>query len=151
MGVRAGEPNGDRPSGTILLVGESGAPELRIGDTERDDALRALGDHLAGGRLDAEEYGDRAARVTAARTRGELTALFTDLPQPHPRLVEKLPASKPAANRPARPTGQQISAALVPLSALLALVLFFAADLSWVVFLLPAAVAIVTGAIWGKR
>ncbi len=39
-------------------------------------------------------------------------------------------------------------AALVPLSAMLALVLFLTLHIPWYIFLLPAVVAVVTGAIW---
>lgn len=55
---------------------------LRVGDTERDEAARALGDHFAAGRLDREEYDERLEAAFAARTAGELAALFRDLPQP---------------------------------------------------------------------
>jgi hypothetical protein len=57
---------------------------LRIGDTERTSALDALGVHLSAGRLDLDEYGERSASVTVARTVRDLQALFTDLPAPHP-------------------------------------------------------------------
>ena len=59
---------------------------MRVGDTERNSALEALGEHLSAGRLDIEEYGERSAKVTVARTTADLTALFTDLPAPHPTL-----------------------------------------------------------------
>lgn len=39
------------------------------------------------GRLDIDEYGDRTARLTAAKTRGELLALFSDLPEPRPAML----------------------------------------------------------------
>ncbi len=44
--------------------------DLRIGDAEREHALRALGEHMGLGRLDVEEYGERSARITTAKTRG---------------------------------------------------------------------------------
>jgi hypothetical protein len=58
--------------------------DLRIGDAEREAAVGALGDHLSAGRLTIDEYGDRMARATAARTHGELLQLFADLPAPRP-------------------------------------------------------------------
>lgn len=58
--------------------------DIRIGDAEREEALHALGTHLSAGRLDIDEYGDRSAKVTAARTRGELVSPFADLPEPRP-------------------------------------------------------------------
>ena len=57
-------------------------PELRIGDSEREAAVAALGDHYAAGRLTKEEYDERAARAWEARTRSALWPLFSDLPRP---------------------------------------------------------------------
>jgi hypothetical protein len=112
-----------------------------------------------------DEYGERAARASAAKTRGELNALFADLPQPHPQL-DRFGAAPPggvyiqpqplqrelaAMREPEpRPVAQRIGGALVPLSGILALVLFFGAHTSWLVFLLPAAIAVITGALWGE-
>ena len=144
-----------------------GAPDpvpMRVGDTERNSALEALGEHLSAGRLDIEEYGERSAKVTVARTTADLTALFTDLPAPHPTLPAQgsYPALR-AGTTPERvssdgrsvkptagpkPVGQRVMAALVPLSAMLALLLFLTLHIPWYIFLLPAVVAIVTGAIW---
>lgn len=64
-------------------------PDLRVGDADRQAALAALGTHLEAGRLDVDEYGDRAARAAVAVRRGELVALFDDLPAPHPALPER--------------------------------------------------------------
>jgi Domain of unknown function (DUF1707) len=61
-------------------------PQLRIGTAERTAALRALDEHLAAGRLQAEEYGERSALAANAVTAPELAALFDDLPAPHPDL-----------------------------------------------------------------
>jgi Domain of unknown function (DUF1707)/RDD family len=59
-------------------------PLLRIGHDERYAAITALDEHLLAGRLDHEEYGERMAAATMARTREQLEELFGDLPQPHP-------------------------------------------------------------------
>lgn len=56
-------------------------PNLRIGDSERDDAVRALRDHHVAGRLTAEEFSERMETALAAHTRGDLDALFQDLPE----------------------------------------------------------------------
>jgi hypothetical protein len=61
-------------------------PPLRIGTTERTAAMKALDEHLAAGRLEVEEYGERSALAANATTAPELAALFTDLPAPHPAL-----------------------------------------------------------------
>jgi hypothetical protein len=145
--------------------------DLRVSDTEREDAIQKLGEHMSVGRLGVDEYGERSALVATAKTRGELVALFTDLPDPRPRFdaaASQLPrpAGGPAAgpaNRPAarpagdpatswdqRPAAQRIWGAMVPLSAVLALVLYLTVAHVWFVFLLPAVIAIVGGAIWGE-
>jgi len=54
---------------------------MRVGDAERDEAARALGEHFANGRLDREEYDERLELAFAARTGNDLAALFRDLPQ----------------------------------------------------------------------
>ena len=57
-------------------------PEMRVGDAERSAALDRLGTHFADGYLDVAEFDDRTARAASATTRGELEALFRDLPEP---------------------------------------------------------------------
>jgi hypothetical protein len=127
--------------------------DLRIGDTEREDAIRKLGEHMSDGRLGVDEYGERTARVATAKTRGELLAVFTDLPDPRPAFNQTITArtNRPPARRvDERSVGQRIWAAMVPLSAIVALVLFLAVFKVWFVFLLPASVAILGGAIYGE-
>ncbi|MFC5290442.1 DUF1707 domain-containing protein [Actinokineospora guangxiensis] len=72
---------------------------VRIGDTERETALRALGEHMGAGRLTVDEYGERSARVATAKTRGDLADLFADLPEPRPRFgpITPPPAYPPPA------------------------------------------------------
>jgi len=70
-------------------------PELRIGDAERDAAISALGEHFAAGRLNHQEYDERTSAAWTARTAADLTALFVDLPAPHPPTTA---ASHPVAN-----------------------------------------------------
>src|SRR5271165_6886009 len=53
---------------------------LRVSDAERDAVLRTLGDHAAVGRLTLDELEDRSGRALAAKTRGELASLTSDLP-----------------------------------------------------------------------
>lgn len=60
--------------------------DIRIGNAERDEAVSALGMHLSTGRLELSEYEERCGLAVAARTRGQLEALFDDLPAPHPDL-----------------------------------------------------------------
>ncbi len=58
--------------------------DIRVSDTEREDALAKLSEHLGAGRLDIDEFGERSARVATAKTRGEVLGLFGDLPEPKP-------------------------------------------------------------------
>ncbi|CUR54237.1 hypothetical protein NOCA2140060 [metagenome] len=69
---------------------------VRIGDAERDEAVRALGEHFAAGRLEREEYDERADVALAARTWSDLAPLFRDLPQPvaTPRPVAQAPVRR---------------------------------------------------------
>jgi hypothetical protein len=59
---------------------------VRIGEAERAAAQRALHDHLNAGRLQVTEYADRSAAAANAMTASEISALFADLPAPHPKL-----------------------------------------------------------------
>ena len=54
--------------------------QLRVGDAEREQSAAALGEHYVQGRLTADEHAERLDRIWAARTRGELAAVFRDLP-----------------------------------------------------------------------
>jgi len=54
--------------------------EMRVSDAEREAAAAELREHFASGRLDSEELNDRLDRALAAKTQGDLNALFTDLP-----------------------------------------------------------------------
>ena len=55
--------------------------ELRASDAERHEVGDALSRHFAEGRLDQAEFAIRLDRAMRAVTRGELDALFHDLPQ----------------------------------------------------------------------
>lgn len=66
---------------------------LRVSDAERDATLRTLGDHAAVGRLTLDELEERSHRALAAKTRGELATLISDLPQEAGR---ERPAPAPA-------------------------------------------------------
>jgi len=136
---------------------------IRIGDAERTSALDALGEHLSSGRIDLDEFGTRSAQVTQARTVADLRALFTDLPAPHPTLPGPAPVIRQAAqpvpaapSSPARPAdtrspAQRFAGAAVAISGILALVLFLFLHIPWYIFLLPAVVAIISGAVWGNN
>ena len=68
---------------------------LRVSDAERDATLGMLGEHAAVGRLTLDELEERSGRALAAKTRGELATLTSDLPkeggqaQPAPTRTKK--------------------------------------------------------------
>ncbi|WP_309112429.1 DUF1707 domain-containing protein [Saccharothrix sp.] len=119
-----------------------GERDIRIGDAERQQAMELLGEHLSEGRLDVDEYGDRTARVTAAKTRGDVLALFGDLPEPHPRFAQVAPLPSAAPVRPA--VDRRWLQVAVPAVGLLCVALFFVVK-NPLVFLLVPAVALIVG------
>ena len=57
-------------------------PQVRVSDAERAAAVSRLQTALGEGRLDLDEFGDRAGAAWAATTTGELDLLLADLPAP---------------------------------------------------------------------
>ncbi|MBQ6640254.1 MAG: DUF1707 domain-containing protein [Saccharopolyspora sp.] len=76
---------------------------LRVGDAERETAIKALGEHLTAGRLDVGEYDQRCADAAAARFQSDLRALFAHLPNmvspPHAQAPEP-PRRRPVGRIP---------------------------------------------------
>ena len=71
---------------------------LRVSDAERDVTLRQLREHAAVGRLTLDELEDRAGKALAAKTRGDLAVLTSDLPS-----AAGTPApTAPAGRKPVR-------------------------------------------------
>ena len=66
----------------MRMVGDS----MRIGDSERDEAVSMLQEHHAAGRLSTEEFDERMGKALEARTASDLVGLFFDLPAPRPGL-----------------------------------------------------------------
>jgi hypothetical protein len=115
--------------------------DIRIGTAEREEALAALAEHHAAGRLDANEYEDRRGRANDAVVRRELTALFSDLPEPRPRLRPARAGVTPLASAQ-RPSAQgKLARTLVSLSPFIAIAAFFVTK-SWLAFLLVPVIAI---------
>ncbi|WP_410569156.1 DUF1707 domain-containing protein [Amycolatopsis sp. cmx-4-61] len=136
------------------------SPQLRISDQNRESALSALGEHMTAGRIDIDEYGERSARITAAKTRGELSEIFADLPAPHPQ-YEDIPrtvaAPEPAAAAP-KPSGtpdgwspaQRFLAAIVPLTWIAAIALIAAVSGHlWPVIFVPIGLTVFGKSMWG--
>jgi hypothetical protein len=81
-------------------MGESPDSGILISDVEREEATRALDEHLATGRLRPAEHEERRVHAKAARTRGEIEALFVDLPAPRPDLSQAMaPATAEQADK----------------------------------------------------
>jgi hypothetical protein len=60
--------------------------DVRIGTTEREQAVQLLAEHLSAGRLEVAEFEERVSAAYAARTAAQLAALFRDLPGPLPSM-----------------------------------------------------------------
>ena len=132
----------------------TGGRRLRIGNVERNAAMKALDAHLEAGRLGVEEYGDRSARAAGATTADELEELFTDLPEPHPPrpgsapvAAASVPATRDAGTVAQRPSGFLDTAAprIMAVMPFLALALFFTVGGWWWFLLIPAAGALLYG------
>jgi Domain of unknown function (DUF1707)/TM2 domain len=89
--------------GTVVSVGTPEPRSIRIGTTEREQAVTALGDHFAQGRLDPQEFEERMAAAYTARTADDLDRLFDDLPRAGlpPHHPGTHPAPPPTAPYPA--------------------------------------------------
>ncbi|WP_414935736.1 DUF1707 SHOCT-like domain-containing protein [Amycolatopsis sp. cmx-11-51] len=135
-------------------MSEAPSPQLRISDQDRESALTALGEHLSVGRIDIDEFGERSAQVTAAKTRGELSAFFLDLPEPHPVFdAPKTAVSEP--EKPASPSAgispmQRVMGALLPILFIASIALIVTTGVTWWFILVPIGISAVGEGIWGK-
>jgi hypothetical protein len=62
--------------------GPDDVPVVRAGDADREAAVTRLQTAVGEGRIDLDEFGQRAAAAYAATTTAELDALLADLPAP---------------------------------------------------------------------
>ena len=83
----------------MSMSGDSGQ---RVGNTEREAAIEALNQHWQAGRLDPAEHERRTTAAYAAVTKGDLDALFADLPGGDP-------ATRPSAPGPAAGRGRVVA------------------------------------------
>jgi class 3 adenylate cyclase len=95
--VGAGLPDDPRP----LRGGTPPLPALRAADADREQAVAALREHTAAGRLTLEEFSERAERAYAATTLPDLEEVARDLPA---MSAAPVPAERPR-RRPKRFTG----------------------------------------------
>jgi len=68
---------------------------VRLSDADREAAVARLQRALAEGRIDVDEFGQRAEAAYAAVTTDDLEALFTDLPAPSAPRVQIVGARQP--------------------------------------------------------
>jgi hypothetical protein len=66
------------------MPGEPDDDTLWVDSADRKKAIRALAEHRAEDNLTEAEHDQRLELARQAQTRGDLKALFTDLPAPHP-------------------------------------------------------------------
>jgi TM2 domain-containing membrane protein YozV len=85
---------------------------VRIGNSEREAAVRQLGEHFAEGRLEPEEYEERTSAAYAARTTEDLVPLFKDLPRTGEQPTVAVPphVPYPTAAYPATTTSRDLEA-----------------------------------------
>lgn len=107
----------------------SGQP-MRASDQDRDEAVRALSEHYADGRLDHDEFESRMTRASEATYLHDLDPLFADLPSRSRPPVPVRAGRSPASFRP------HPALALVPLLfiALLTAVLLTQGHAFWILF-----------------
>jgi len=120
----------------------------RIGDAERDNAVDALRDHLAAGRLTPEDLDERLSIVLTAKTQHELDAAFVDLPF-DPNAVGGIsvwqashPNRRPAEARPLRVAQRW----LLVLAPILWLTVFLGWPMWWLIYVVWGAAFVVSTA-----
>ena len=95
---------------------------IRVSDADRNAVAEQLGRHYAEGRLDQPEFDERITRTMAAKTRGDLTGLFDDLPD-----TDAPAGAGPAGpGKPVRPYRARRGGGLVRLVILVAIVALIA-------------------------
>ncbi|OYD69141.1 DUF1707 SHOCT-like domain-containing protein [Rhodococcus sp. OK302] len=120
-------------------------PDIRIGTTEREQALSLLSEHFAAGRLTVSEFDERSGIVTAATTRSELVPVFADLPGNYQAPGTAPMSTVPATSPPAREFSPDWSGRIMAVIPILAVILFFVTG-TWLWFLaIPLAGALLFG------
>jgi hypothetical protein len=74
---------------------------IRVSDAERTEVADRLAAHFGEGRLNQAEFDERVAQAMNAKTRGDLSGLFDDLPEPGPAGTPETPVRGPRS--PVRP------------------------------------------------
>src|SRR5262249_41752914 len=112
---------------------------VRIGDAERDQAVSALGEHFAAGRLTREEFDERSDQAVRARYAADLAPLADALPDPSPVTPPRL----------VRGPGQSPLSMLAPVVMVALVITAILATAPWVLFVFFW-IALLSGP-WGRR
>jgi len=104
---------------------------IRVSDAERNSVAELLGQHYADGRLDQAEFDERISRTMAAKTRGDLSGLFDDLPESGPAGAG--PAGPGGSTGPVPYRGPRRRGGIVR-ALLLLLLVFICANFAWHAF-----------------
>ena len=126
-----------------LFHGSYSDQHLRVSDAERQAVADRLSEHYSEGRLDQAEFDERVGQAMGAKTRADLSGLFTDLPE----MAKPAPSALPDVHR--RRRGYPLVAiALVVVLAIAAAHAVAAVTLPflWIGFLLLAVLLITRGA-----
>src|SRR5580693_3885069 len=75
---------------------------VRVSDAERTEVADRLAAHFGEGRLNQAEFDERVAQALNAKTRGDLSGLFDDLPEPGPAGNPRDAGARPAQPRAPR-------------------------------------------------
>jgi Domain of unknown function (DUF1707) len=87
---------------------------IRLSDAERTEAADRLATHFGDGRLDQAEFDERVAQAMNATTRGDLSGLLDDLPEPEPQGTPGTPVrGQHSPARPLRPSVTSLSLVLL--------------------------------------
>ena len=106
---------------------------IRVSDAERNAVAELLGQHYADGRLDQAEFDERVGRTMAAKTRGDLTGLFDDLPETETGAGAGGPRGPVAPSAPYQVRRRRGGGGIVRPLLLLALI-FICANVAWHAF-----------------
>jgi hypothetical protein len=78
---------------------------LRIGDAEREDAATQLKEHFAAGRLEFEEFLERIQAALTAKTQGQISRIFADLPRVYNKPRQVATRTQPPVPAPVDESG----------------------------------------------
>ncbi len=139
MSAQSGPPWPGSPSSwTVGNRRRSGHPnpDLRVSDAERADVADRLSRHYGDGRLDQAEFNERMERAMNAKTQGDFTGLFTDLPD-----LSEPDATAPVSYQPPRshnPMYRIVMLILIIVAAVVVSHLIFNSFFPWLLIALVA-------------